>query len=79
MGEQAYLAMFEEAVEKTSHFAAHWTSVGFAHGVLNNDQMSIALATINYGPFGFWDEYKLGLIPNHSDKDGRCNFQSLGR
>ena len=75
-GEQAYLAMFKEVVETTTYFVAHWTSVGFANGVLNTDNMSIALVTINYGPFGFLDGYKLGLTPNHSDKDGRYNFQS---
>ena len=75
-GEQGYLAMFQEVVEKTAHLVAHWTSVGFAHGVLNTDNMSIASVTIDYGPFGFLDEYKPGFTPNHSDDDGRYDFQS---
>jgi len=75
-GEQGYLAMFQEVVEKTAQLVAHWTSVGFAHGVLNTDNMSIASVTIDYGPFGFLDEYKPGFTPNHSDDDGRYDFQS---
>jgi len=75
-GDQGYLAMFQEVVEKTAELVAHWTSVGFAHGVLNTDNMSIASVTIDYGPFGFLDEYKPGFSPNHSDDDGRYDFQS---
>ena len=63
-------------VEKTAQLVAHWTAVGFAHGVLNTDNMSIASVTIDYGPFGFLDEYKPGFTPNHSDDDGRYDFQS---
>ena len=68
--------LFQEVVEKTAELVAHWMTVGFAHGVLNTDNMSIASVTIDYGPFGFLDEYKPGFTPNHSDDDGRYDFQS---
>ena len=68
--------MSQEVVEKTAELVAHWMTVGFAHGVLNTDNMSIASVTIDYGPFGFLDEYKPGFTPNHSDDDGRYDFQS---
>ena len=53
-----------------------WTAIGFTHGVLNTDNMSIAGITIDYGPFGFIDEYNPGFIPNHSDDMGRYDLQS---
>ena len=48
-----------------------WTAVGFTHGVLNTDNLSLAGVTIDYGPFGFLDEYNPSFIPNHSDGMGR--------
>lgn len=52
-GELGYLAMFAEVVDKTASLMAHWTALGWAHGVLNTDNMSLASITIDYGPFGF--------------------------
>ena len=46
-------------------------SIGFAHGVLNTDNMSLASVTIDYGPFGFVDSYDPNFTPNHSDDDGK--------
>ena len=46
-------------------------SIGFAHGVLNTDNMSLASVTIDYGPFGFVDSYDPNFTPNHSDNDGK--------
>ena len=51
-------------------------SVGFAHGVMNTDNMSVASVTIDYGPFGFVDEYNPNFIPNTSDDTGRYDLES---
>ena len=51
-------------------------SVGFAHGVMNTDNMSVASITIDYGPFGFVDEYNPNFIPNTSDDTGRYDLES---
>ena len=75
-GEDGYIAMFAEVVDKTALLVAHWMSVGFAHGVLNTDNMSIASITIDYGPFGFIDEYNPRFVPNHSDDMGRYDLES---
>jgi uncharacterized protein YdiU (UPF0061 family) len=53
---------------------AHWQSVGFCHGVMNTDNMSILGLTIDYGPFGFLDAFDPGHICNHSDHQGRYAF-----
>ena len=53
---------------------ANWTAVGFAHGVLNTDNMSLLSVTIDYGPFGFLDAYDPSFVPNHSDDEGRYSF-----
>ncbi len=50
--------MFGEICEKTGQLMAAWEAVGFAHGVLNTDNMSILSLTIDYGPFGFVDAYR---------------------
>ena len=53
---------------------AQWQAVGFAHGVMNTDNMSILGETFDYGPFGFLDDYNPGFICNHSDYSGRYAF-----
>jgi uncharacterized protein YdiU (UPF0061 family) len=53
---------------------AHWQAVGFAHGVMNTDNMSILGETFDYGPFGFLDDYQPAFICNHSDYNGRYAF-----
>jgi uncharacterized protein YdiU (UPF0061 family) len=69
-----YFCFLSEVIERTAHLVAKWQAVGFAHGVLNTDNMSILGITIDYGPFGFMDEYNAGLICNHSDRGGRYAF-----
>ena len=61
---------------KTAHLVAKWMSVGFTHGVLNTDNLSLASITIDYGPFGFLDSYDPNFIPNHSDDGGRYDYES---
>jgi uncharacterized protein YdiU (UPF0061 family) len=69
-----HAAWFGEIVGRTAHLIAAWQSVGFAHGVMNTDNMSILGLTLDYGPFGFLDAYEPGLICNHSDDTGRYAF-----
>jgi len=75
-GEQGYLAMFQEVVTATAELVAAWTAVGFVHGVLNTDNMSIASLTIDYGPFGFVEAYSTSFTPNHSDEESRYDLGS---
>ncbi len=67
-------AWLAEVVRRTARTIAHWQAVGFAHGVMNTDNMSILGLTIDYGPFGFLDGYDPGHICNHSDSGGRYAF-----
>ena len=68
--------MFAQIVDATAHLVAKWMSVGFTHGVLNTDNLSLASITIDYGPFGFLDAYDPNFIPNHSDDSGRYDYES---
>lgn len=71
-----YDAWFAEIVTRTAVLIAQWQSVGFAHGVMNTDNMSILGITIDYGPFGFMDTYNPHFICNHSDHTGRYAFNA---
>lgn len=71
---QPYLGLLREVVARTARLLAHWQSAGFAHGVMNTDNMSILGLTIDYGPYGFLDAYNPGFICNHSDETGRYAF-----
>ena len=71
-----YARFFGEVAERTAHLLAQWQAVGFAHGVMNSDNMSIVGLTLDYGPFGFLDEYNPAFICNHSDHQGRYAFQN---
>jgi len=69
-----HAAWFGEVVKRTAHLVAQWQAAGFAHGVMNTDNMSILGLTLDYGPFGFLDAYEPGFICNHSDETGRYAF-----
>jgi len=69
-----YLALLQTIIQKTAELIAQWQAVGFAHGVMNTDNMSILGLTLDYGPFGFLDNYNPGYICNHSDTNGRYAF-----
>ncbi|MDA8478873.1 protein adenylyltransferase SelO [Citrobacter sp. Awk 4] len=71
-----YTLWFRDVVSRTATLIADWQTVGFAHGVMNTDNMSILGLTIDYGPFGFLDDYQPGLICNHSDHLGRYSFDN---
>jgi len=74
--EGMYLKMYEEIVSSTAKTVARWQSVGFNHGVMNTDNMSIDGRTIDYGPFAFLDDYESGYICNHTDQEGRYSFKN---
>jgi len=65
------LAFFKEVVERTAALMVEWLRVGFVHGVMNTDNMSILGLTIDYGPFSFVDEYDPNFTPNTTDLPGR--------
>ncbi len=73
-GENPYLSFMEQVARRTARLVAHWQGVGFCHGVLNTDNMSILGITIDYGPFGFIDSFDAGFICNHSDVNGRYAY-----
>ncbi|WAT02781.1 protein adenylyltransferase SelO [Rouxiella chamberiensis] len=71
-----YVSWFTDVVERTARLIAQWQSVGFAHGVMNTDNMSILGLTLDYGPYGFLDDYKPDFICNHTDNQGRYSFDN---
>ncbi|MGV6808792.1 MAG: protein adenylyltransferase SelO [bacterium] len=71
---EPYLALLADVTERTAQLIAQWQCVGFAHGVMNTDNMSILGLTLDYGPFGFLDQYDPKFICNHSDHYGRYAF-----
>lgn len=73
--ENPYARLLHEVAMRTGHLVAHWQAVGWAHGVLNTDNMSILGLTMDYGPYGFMERYDPTFICNHSDHQGRYSFQ----
>lgn len=69
-----YLGWFGEVCRRTARLMAQWMAAGFAHGVMNTDNMSVLGLTLDYGPYGFLDEYDAGFICNHTDSGGRYAF-----
>ena len=61
------LSFFEELMDRTAFMVSEWMRVGFVHGVMNTDNMSILGLTIDYGPFGWLDEFDLNWTPNTTD------------
>ncbi len=72
----AHLAFLREVIHRTARMIAHWQAVGFAHGVMNTDNMSILGLTFDYGPYGFIEAYDPDFICNHSDDSGRYAFSN---
>ncbi len=73
-GGAPYLALIEAVARRTARLMAQWQGVGFCHGVMNTDNMSILGLTIDYGPFGFLDAFDANHICNHSDEQGRYAY-----
>jgi uncharacterized protein YdiU (UPF0061 family) len=70
-GEALYGEWFGQVCERTAVMVAHWMRVGFVHGVMNTDNMSILGLTIDYGPYGWIDDYDPDWTPNTTDAHGR--------
>ena len=71
-----YLTFFKEIVTKTAILVAKWNTIGWCHGVLNTDNMSIIGLTIDYGPFGFIENFNQDHICNSSDDQGRYSYKN---
>lgn len=69
--ENPYLSLLEEVFKRTIDMVVHWYRVGFVHGVMNTDNMSILGQTIDYGPYGWVDNYDLQWTPNTTDRAER--------
>ena len=69
-----YLTLFQKISERNAIVVAQWQAVGFCHGVLNSDNISVLGLTIDYGPFGFLDQFQMDYICNHSDQGGRYAY-----
>jgi uncharacterized protein YdiU (UPF0061 family) len=69
-----YQFFLNEVTHRTASLMAKWQAVGFSHGVMNTDNMSILGLTFDYGPFGFMESYDPGYICNHSDPGGRYAY-----
>lgn len=70
-GKQKYMDWFQNIAHRTAKLMVEWYRVGFTHGVMNTDNMSILGQTIDYGPFSMLDEYDLNFTPNTTDLPGR--------
>jgi uncharacterized protein YdiU (UPF0061 family) len=70
-GPDAYAAFFEEVCRRTAVMIAHWMRVGFVHGVMNTDNMSVLGLTIDYGPYGWLEGFDPDWTPNTTDRNGR--------
>lgn len=76
-GTKRYLAFYKEVVQKTMQLVLEWQRVGFVHGVLNTDNMSILGETIDYGPYGWIENYDTSWTPNTSDAaEKRYRFEN---
>lgn len=68
---EAYAQWFAEICRRTAVMIAHWMRVGFVHGVMNTDNMSILGLTLDYGPYGWLEGYDPNWTPNTTDASGR--------
>lgn len=71
LSKDIYLRWFEEICQTTAKLIVHWQRVGFVHGVMNTDNMSILGLTIDYGPYGWLDDYNPDWTPNTTDAGER--------
>ena len=68
---KTYIVWFEEVCRRTAEMIVHWMRVGFVHGVMNTDNMSILGLTIDYGPYGWLEDYNPDWTPDTTDAQGR--------
>jgi uncharacterized protein YdiU (UPF0061 family) len=68
---ESYVQFLQEVANKTREMIVHWQRVGFVHGVMNTDNMSILGLTIDYGPYGWLEDYNPNWTPNTTDRENR--------
>ena len=73
---QPYLAWFEAVIDRQAALIARWMQLGFIHGVMNTDNMSIAGETIDYGPCAFMDHYAHDQVYSSIDRQGRYAYNN---
>ena len=73
--EQPVLAFATQVIQRTAVMIAKWQLVGFAHGVMNTDNLNITGSTLDFGPFGFMERFRPNWMNNHSDYQGRYTYQ----
>lgn len=74
--ENPTLSFAKKVVERTAIMIAKWQLVGFAHGVMNTDNLNITGSTLDFGPYGFMEQFRPNWINNHSDYQGRYTYQN---
>jgi uncharacterized protein YdiU (UPF0061 family) len=74
--ENPYQSLLAEVCRRTAHMIAQWQAVGFMHGVMNTDNMSILGLTLDYGPYGFMEAFDAEHICNHTDQQGRYSYSN---
>ena len=68
---ETYINFFKEVSERTLEMIIHWQRIGFVHGVMNTDNMSILGLTIDYGPYGWLESFDFGWTPNTTDRQNK--------
>lgn len=74
--ENPILSFAKKVVERTAIMIAKWQLIGFAHGVMNTDNLNITGSTLDFGPYGFMERFRPNWINNHSDYQGRYTYQN---
>jgi uncharacterized protein YdiU (UPF0061 family) len=76
---ETYVAWFDTVCRRTALLVAHWLRVGFVHGVMNTDNLSVLGLTIDYGPYGWLDNFDVTFTPNTTDRGGRYSYGNQTR
>lgn len=74
--DQPILTFAASVIHQTAKMIADWQLVGFAHGVMNTDNLNITGSTLDFGPYGFMERFRPAWINNHSDHEGRYSYQN---
>ena len=77
--ENKYIALYKSVLKAQAELVAKWMSIGFIHGVMNTDNMSISGETIDYGPCAFMDEYNPKKVFSSIDYQGRYAYSNQGQ
>ncbi len=75
-GDNPYLALLNEVIQRQAKLIAHWMQIGFIHGVMNTDNMTLSGETIDYGPCAFMDIYDPAKVFSSIDHQGRYAFSN---